>query len=98
VAAAIALLAALPAEPPRPPVAQLLRVLRDYDLRDDIHGLGPEVADAYDAVLAALPAEQCICPDDGDGMALYRSDCPNELHAKRARALPAEPEKENSRE
>jgi len=50
------------------------------------------------AVLAALPAEQCICPDDGDGMALYRSDCPNELHAKRARALPAEPEKENSRE
>lgn len=70
---------------------------RPESLTTHPHVGGCPVAAAI-AVLAALPAEQCICPDDGDGMALYRSDCPNELHAKRARALPAEPEKENSRE
>ena len=54
--------AALQSPPPReadaalwPLVERLVRELDDYDLRDEIHGLEPSVADAFDALRAYRP-------------------------------------------
>lgn len=57
-----AIRAALQSPPPReadaalwPLVERLVRELDDYDLRDEIHGLEPSVADAFDALRACRP-------------------------------------------